>query len=94
MATNFCVKRLFQTGQRRYTVAAVEAKASIVGAATNLNKTPESTATKILPESKGGGERSEQIFWMRDPVTGNWIPENHFGAMDVAELREKLLSKK
>ncbi|KAF9685355.1 hypothetical protein SADUNF_Sadunf03G0046000 [Salix dunnii] len=31
-------------------------------------------------------------FWMRDPKTGNWIPESHFG--DIAELREKVLSKK
>ncbi|KAE8657506.1 hypothetical protein F3Y22_tig00116994pilonHSYRG00112 [Hibiscus syriacus] len=33
------------------------------------------------------------MFWMRDPKTGNWIPENHFGDIDVAELREKLLPK-
>ncbi|XP_058109032.1 uncharacterized protein LOC131252183 [Magnolia sinica] len=37
---------------------------------------------------------STQIFWMRDPKTGNWIPENHFDDVDVAEQREKLLSKK
>lgn len=36
----------------------------------------------------------KETFWMRDPKTGNWIPENHFGDTDVAELREKLLSKK
>ncbi|XP_062154224.1 uncharacterized protein LOC133862426 isoform X2 [Alnus glutinosa] len=33
----------------------------------------------------------EEIFWMRDPKSGNWIPESHFGQIDVAELREKLL---
>ncbi|KAG6782314.1 hypothetical protein D5086_006490 [Populus alba] len=33
-------------------------------------------------------------FWMRDPKTGNWIPESHFGDIDVAEMREKFLSKK
>jgi hypothetical protein len=33
-------------------------------------------------------------FWMRDPKTGNWIPESHFGDIDVAEMREKFLSRK
>ncbi|KAJ4829272.1 hypothetical protein Tsubulata_050194 [Turnera subulata] len=33
-------------------------------------------------------------FWMRDPKTGNWIPESHFDEVDVAELRERVLSKK
>ena len=35
----------------------------------------------------------KNIFWMKDPKSGNWIPENHFGEIDVVELREKLLSK-
>nr|DAD49188.1 TPA_asm: hypothetical protein HUJ06_019125 [Nelumbo nucifera] len=39
-------------------------------------------------------QSSKEDFWMRDPKTGNWIPESHFGEIDVAELREKLLSKK
>ncbi|CAB4272200.1 unnamed protein product [Prunus armeniaca] len=37
------------------------------------------------------GEQMNQVFWMRDPKTGNWIPESHFEEIDVAELREKLL---
>lgn len=35
----------------------------------------------------------EEKFWMRDPKSGNWIPENHFGEVDAAELREKFLPK-
>ncbi|TYG65459.1 hypothetical protein ES288_D06G187200v1 [Gossypium darwinii] len=38
-------------------------------------------------------DKEKEAFWMRDPKTGNWIPENHFGDIDVAELREKLLSR-
>lgn len=45
-------------------------------------------------ESRRVGEEQKEVFWMRDPTTGNWIPETHFGQIDVAELREKLLSKK
>lgn len=46
----------------------------------------------------GGGtiaddQQKKQVFWMRDPKTGNWVPENHFEEIDVAELREKLLNK-
>jgi hypothetical protein len=36
----------------------------------------------------------KEIFWMRDPKSGNWIPESHFDEIDVVELREKLLSRK
>ncbi|XP_028773920.1 uncharacterized protein LOC114730972 isoform X2 [Neltuma alba] len=40
----------------------------------------------------GVGGAKERAFWMRDPKTGNWIPENHVGDTDVAELRNKYLS--
>uniref|UniRef100_A0A803KQV8 Uncharacterized protein n=1 Tax=Chenopodium quinoa TaxID=63459 RepID=A0A803KQV8_CHEQI len=35
-----------------------------------------------------------EVFWMRDPTTGFWMPENHFDEVDVAELRQKLLYNK
>lgn len=35
----------------------------------------------------------KQTFWMKDPKSGNWIPESHFQEIDVVELREKLLPK-
>lgn len=38
-------------------------------------------------------DHHKEIFWMRDPKTGYWIPENQFDAVDVVELREKHLSK-
>lgn len=43
---------------------------------------------------KEAKETATNVFWMKDPKTGNWMPENHFDEVDVAELREKLLSKK
>lgn len=45
-------------------------------------------------ESGKDKETGKNVFWMKDPKTGNWMPENHFNDVDVAELREKLLSKK
>ncbi|KAK7294524.1 hypothetical protein RJT34_17413 [Clitoria ternatea] len=35
----------------------------------------------------------EKVFWMRDPKSGNWIPENQFEEIDPADLRDKLLPK-
>lgn len=40
------------------------------------------------------GAAGREIFWMRDPKTGNWIPENRFAEVDAAELRAQLLSRK
>ncbi|KAJ0075662.1 hypothetical protein Patl1_33548 [Pistacia atlantica] len=36
----------------------------------------------------------KDVIWMRDPKTGNWIPETHFNQIDVAELRAKFLPHK
>nr|ABR16260.1 unknown [Picea sitchensis]ACN40639.1 unknown [Picea sitchensis] len=33
----------------------------------------------------------KQRSWMPDPVTGYYIPEDHFGEADVAEQRENIL---
>ncbi|KAL0354426.1 UNVERIFIED_CONTAM: hypothetical protein Sradi_3889500 [Sesamum radiatum] len=49
---------------------------------------------KVGDSGKETKEMGKEVFWMRDPKTGNWIPETHFGEVDVVELREKLLSKK
>lgn len=48
----------------------------------------------VAPSSGGVVVEKKESFWMRDPSTGNWIPESHFGDVDVAEQREKLLPNK
>ncbi|XWS20002.1 hypothetical protein CRYUN_Cryun31cG0064300 [Craigia yunnanensis] len=74
----------FQLLRRSYAVATenmkVQQAASVMKNATDLR-------AEISAEQK-------EMFWMRDPKTGNWIPENHFGDIDVADLREKVISKK
>ncbi|TKY64202.1 hypothetical protein E2542_SST14094 [Spatholobus suberectus] len=50
------------------------------------------TTVKAKSASDNNGNK-EEIFWMRDPKSGNWIPENHFGEVDAAELREKFLPR-
>ncbi|KAK4269015.1 hypothetical protein QN277_022225 [Acacia crassicarpa] len=69
--------------KRCYTVAAGNGRFSVA----------ETAAGKVARESTVSGVGGkEKVFWMRDPKTGNWIPENHFGEIDVVELRNKYLS--
>ena len=61
----------------------------------NARVQPVMTVVRKAVESGGtAAEGQKQIFWLRDPKSGNWIPESHFGEIDVAELRERLLPKK
>ncbi|ESW07365.1 hypothetical protein PHAVU_010G123800 [Phaseolus vulgaris] len=59
--------------------------------AESLRMQMEGTAVKAKATSDNG--KKEEKFWMRDPKSGNWIPEKHFGEVDAAELREKFLPK-
>ncbi|CAA3008673.1 protein SENESCENCE-ASSOCIATED GENE 21, mitochondrial-like isoform X2 [Olea europaea var. sylvestris] len=64
-------------------------RASTIAAESTKTQTVTSSVNKKVADSV-----RKEVFWMRDPKTGNWIPETHFEQIDVAELREKLLSKK
>eukprot|EP01018_Ginkgo_biloba_P027862 Gb_37221 [translate_table: standard] len=58
----------------------------------------ESSATRggFRPETKQGEEKGsrKQRSWMPDPVTGYYLPEDHFGETDIVQLRENLLRNK
>lgn len=64
-------------------------------------QTPASMVARKVKAAMETGDRDDvtaveqkETFWMKDPKSGNWIPESHFGDIDVAELREKFLSKR
>ncbi|XP_050234315.1 uncharacterized protein LOC126682622 [Mercurialis annua] len=57
-----------------------------------MRKAKESMAEDLIKGKTNAPK--EKTFWMRDPKTGNWIPESHFGEIDAADLREKFLSRK
>nr|GME18934.1 protein SENESCENCE-ASSOCIATED GENE 21, mitochondrial-like [Ipomoea batatas] len=40
---------------------------------------------------KTAAEKEAAVFWMRDPKSGNWLPETHFDDVDAADLRKQLL---
>ncbi|THU67432.1 hypothetical protein C4D60_Mb05t24570 [Musa balbisiana] len=42
-------------------------------------------------EEESRAATREEVFWMRDPKTGNWMPENRVSDVDVAELRARFL---
>ncbi|KDP40638.1 hypothetical protein JCGZ_24637 [Jatropha curcas] len=56
----------------------------------------ENKVLSVMREAEDLAEKKvkEKSFWMRDPKTGIWIPESHFGEVDVADLRDKFLNKK
>ena len=37
--------------------------------------------------------QQKESVWMKNPKTGNWIPEAHFGDTDLEALREKFLPR-
>ncbi|KAI8529739.1 hypothetical protein RHMOL_Rhmol12G0248600 [Rhododendron molle] len=78
--------------RRTYTVAAENVRVGT--AAVGTKKAADSSRVGPEKEASPRGGKREDVFWMRDPKTGNWIPETHFGEVDVADLREKYLVKK
>lgn len=72
---------------RRSYSSAVENARVLQPVVTALRKAADQSSSAVATD------QPEEIFWMRDPKSGNWIPESHFGQIDVAELREKLLSQ-
>ncbi|KAL6285295.1 hypothetical protein ACE6H2_009685 [Prunus campanulata] len=64
---------------------------SVQKAATTMTRTTTTESGSSVNDNVANNHDSHQVFWMRDPKTGNWIPESHFEEVDVAKLREKLL---
>ena len=42
----------------------------------------------------GRATGNKDVFWMRDPKTGCWMPENRLHDVDAADLRARLLFAK
>ena len=69
-------------GRRTYSAAAAMAR-----------KDPVEAAGKARMPGAGAKPR-EEGFWMRDPKTGCWMPENRLHDVDAADLRARLLFAK
>ncbi|KAK4838774.1 hypothetical protein QYF36_016314 [Acer negundo] len=88
MINNFLLLR------RSYAVAAKNVRVQGGGGGGGAVAAVMRKMTDLKAEEGLASSLKKEEFWMRDPKTGNWIPESHFNEIDVAELREKLLSKK
>ncbi|KAG8071106.1 hypothetical protein GUJ93_ZPchr0006g44551 [Zizania palustris] len=75
------VARMLSLGRRGYAASASAAEVQQRGPAARISGAASASASK-------------EIFWMRDPKTGCWVPENRFADVDAAELRARLLARK
>jgi len=80
------------TWKRESNITSVARAASWLAGGSSDGVIPEVASQSKAAREKYHMEAKNKSFWMRDPATGNWIPEDHFGDTDVAELRAKLLS--
>ncbi|PUZ51736.1 hypothetical protein GQ55_6G212800 [Panicum hallii var. hallii] len=78
-----CAAKVSSCGRRTYSAAAAVARKEPVGA-----------ACKARLPGAGSKPREEEGFWMRDPKTGCWMPENRLHDVDAADLRARLLFSK
>ncbi|XP_051216843.1 protein SENESCENCE-ASSOCIATED GENE 21, mitochondrial [Lolium perenne] len=78
------------------TLLALSRRGYAASAGAEVQKRAPAMAGRVSGAEGGAGQASSggDIFWMRDPKTGNWIPENRFADIDAAELRAQLLSRK
>ncbi|XP_066387788.1 late embryogenesis abundant protein Lea5-D-like [Miscanthus floridulus] len=68
---------------RAVTVQQSSAAAAVATAKTDVAVADASRATT-----------KQDKFWMRDPKTGCWVPENRFEEVDVVELRNRMIHRK
>ena len=52
------------------------------------------SGTGVGSNAAAAAAASRDVFWMRDPQTGCWAPEDRFADIDAAELRARLLARK
>ena len=69
-------------------------RAFSAAAAAVARKEPVEVAGKARPAAAAAKVVEEESFWMRDPKTGCWMPENHLHDVDAADLRARLLFSK
>ncbi|KAK3147007.1 hypothetical protein QOZ80_3BG0276530 [Eleusine coracana subsp. coracana] len=63
---------------------------SVYAARTAVNVHVPTAVGRADNAAVDGGKKD--VFWMRDPKTGCWIPENRFqDDVDAVELRNRLL---
>ncbi|KAK9726848.1 hypothetical protein RND81_05G241300 [Saponaria officinalis] len=81
---NFNLTRTYRRQAHKSSV--LEAK----GVETSREVKKDETSSEKTNERHSSSEQNKkkQVFWMKDPKTGYWIPETHFGGgINVPESR-------
>ncbi|CAN6469339.1 unnamed protein product [Victoria cruziana] len=68
--------------------------ASSSAAVANAVRAGSRQVLQRMEEKSKGVVSGEKTSWMPDPVTGCFIPEDQFGQIDAAQLRQTLLSQR
>ncbi|KAJ0988521.1 hypothetical protein J5N97_006877 [Dioscorea zingiberensis] len=76
------------------TFLSLSRRISSIAADSTCSQGEVTAAMRAAAKNRGSGATKPEAFWMRDPITGYWIPENHFGVVDPVDLRAKLLPTK
>ncbi|KAK1263389.1 hypothetical protein QJS04_geneDACA013588 [Acorus gramineus] len=87
MAPRVSIKTILSISKRSY--SAVKTKET----STKTQASVATAASMSTAKTTADGHKGE-IFWMRNPRTGNWAPEDRFEDVDAVELRNKILFKK
>ncbi|KAJ1296910.1 hypothetical protein BS78_01G337800 [Paspalum vaginatum] len=61
----------------------------VVSAAGAMGR-PDVAAADAAGSGRASGNK-DTSFWMRDPKTGCWVPENRLEEVDAVELRNRLI---
>jgi hypothetical protein len=64
--------------------------AAAAAAMTRQEPSAAAAASRLAAAAQKEAPKKD-VFWMREPKTGNWMPENHFQDVDPADLRARLL---
>ncbi|EER92160.1 hypothetical protein BDA96_01G367700 [Sorghum bicolor] len=80
--------------RRSYGVYATAVNVQHASAAAAVAATPMAKTDVVAAAADASRAKQDDKFWMRDPKTGCWIPENRFQEVDVVDLRNRLICHK
>jgi len=87
LLVRFLVASLSVRSRRGYAAAAA-------GAEVRQRAAPSAARVSGTGVGSNAAAASRDVFWMRDPQTGCWAPEDRFADVDAADLRARLLARK
>ncbi|KAL9228480.1 hypothetical protein vseg_004058 [Gypsophila vaccaria] len=79
------VRNILLTRRRTYTSLVLESMGVETSKEEPKKDDKVSSAARRETQTSQQNYKRRQVFWMRDPRTGYWMPETHFTDPDVAQ---------